>query len=129
MNEMLLKYLNDLPASTDKKLSSSQESITVILTGSSGSLGSYILHALASCPKVAKIYCLNRKATAEHVQAKTNSQRGLISSWGAKIVFLQVDLSKNNLGLPKEIYSSLLKETSVVIRKLFDACTEGCKIC
>lgn len=28
MNEMLLKYLNDLPASTDKKLSSSQESIS-----------------------------------------------------------------------------------------------------
>jgi aryl carrier-like protein len=128
MNEMLLKYLNDLPVSTDKKPNSSQESITVILRGSSGSLGSYLLHALASCPKVARIYCLNRKANAEHVQAKTNSQRGLISSWGTKIVFLQVDLSKNDLGLSKEIYSNLLKETSVVIRKLFDAWTDVCKI-
>jgi aryl carrier-like protein len=51
---------------------------TVILTGTTGSLGSYLLAALESLPasKVVKIYCLNRFASAKDKQRKASESRG-----------------------------------------------------
>ena len=57
---------------------------TFILTGGTGSLGSYLLDALASAPLVAKIYCLDRKADAEYLQVKINAERGLTTPWGTR---------------------------------------------
>lgn len=117
MLEMLKKYLDDLPASTTKKARAHQQGLTVILTGSTGSLGSYLLDALAKYPDVTKIYCLNRKVASEQLQTKANTARGLISTWGERIKFLKADLSKPELGLSTEVYGSLLEEASVIIRE------------
>jgi hypothetical protein len=117
MQELLHKYLDDLPTSTTKEGRTHQERLTVILTGSTGSLGSYILDSLAACQQVSRIYCLNRKADAEQIQTEANSARSLISKWGFRIKFLQADLSKSCLGLSWEDYDVLVKETSIIIRE------------
>lgn len=117
MEVALEKYLRTLPVPSAKKSKHAQDGLTVLLTGSTGSLGSYLLDSLAKSSKVVKIYCLNRRPDAEQVQAKTNAARGLISSWGKKFVFLQTDLSKPDLGLPNDVYQNLVNETSVIIRK------------
>jgi hypothetical protein len=117
MLDILQKYLDNLPVSSCKNARTPQEDLTVILTGSTGSLGSYLLNALAVCPQVTKIYCLNRKADASNSQAKINAARGLVSNWGTKVDFLQADLSKPDLGLTQDNYANLLQNSSVIIRE------------
>lgn len=91
--------------------------LVVILTGSTGSLGSYLLDALASAPNVKKIFCLNRRVDASEHQARANATRGLISEWGGRVVFFHADLSKPKLGLKEQEYDTLRAEVGAIIRK------------
>ncbi|KAL1965188.1 hypothetical protein VTN77DRAFT_5942 [Rasamsonia byssochlamydoides] len=45
----------------------------VILTGSTGSIGSYILHTLLSQPQVKRVYCLNRSPDSGTLQKERNT--------------------------------------------------------
>ena len=117
MIEMLDRYSNKLTTPCLTKPEKSSPGLTVVLTGTTGSLGSYLLDALLSSKSVTKVYCLNRRADAEEQQAKTNEERGLGSKWGEQAVFLHADLSKPNLGLSIQAYNRLRDETSVIIRK------------
>ncbi|ETS80548.1 hypothetical protein PFICI_08077 [Pestalotiopsis fici W106-1] len=92
------------------------ESITVLLTGSTGSLGSYILARLMSLDHVATIYCLNRAEVGLRLQTDVNICRGLGTDFPKeKVKFLHADLSKPYFGLRFEDYSELLHEVSHVI--------------
>ena len=118
MKTTLEDFLNQLPASSTKpNLHSASEMMTIMLTGSTGSLGSYLLHTLLSSPKVAKVYCLNRREDAAELQSTSNAKKGLISTWGEKVEFLRVDLSKESLGLELKDYERLKQNVTVVIRK------------
>ncbi|KAI9046454.1 hypothetical protein LZ554_009203 [Drepanopeziza brunnea f. sp. 'monogermtubi'] len=98
-----------------QKLPSVKTAETVLLTGSTGSLGSYLLHTLIVSPRVSKIYCINRRKDAEQQQASTNAQRGLTSEWGDKVVFLHADLSQDLLGLSSDVYIKLKSEVTSII--------------
>lgn len=120
MEEMLDKYSQDLPkASTEgDNVGQGDEKLTIVLTGSTGSLGSYLLDALLSSDRVKKIICLNRGVNSEDKQKKMNASRGLITEWGSdKAQFLTTDLSKPRLGLNSDDYDLLVGETSYIIRK------------
>lgn len=114
---MLEKYLNQLPAPISMEKTKPTGGLTVILTGSTGSLGSYLLDILFSAKNVIKIYCINRRADAAEHQAETNAARGLASKWGDRTVFLHGDLSKVSFGLPSSVFESLRNEASVIIRE------------
>lgn len=94
---------------------------TVILTGSTGSLGSYLLDSLLQQRRrVKKIYCLNRAADGKTKQKSQSDPRGLSTDWPSeKVEFLQVDLSKTNFGLDAEVYGSLVEQTTHIIREHF----------
>ena len=88
---------------------------TVILTGSTGALGSYILHTLLAKP-VHHVYCLNRAIDAEQLQIGRNRARGLPTQLDAsRVTFLTADLSKLHLGLSFEIYRRLLNTVTHII--------------
>lgn len=95
--------------------------MTVILTGSTGSLGSYLLDSLARQEHVAKIYCLNRAEDGGLAKQKLASlDRGLdIAAWGgdSRVEFLHVDLAEPLFGLAPHKYRELLRETTHIIRK------------
>lgn len=91
---------------------------TILLTGSTGSLGSYLLAALESLPKneVDKAYCLNRSQTSKERQRISNLDRGPNIDWDdERIQFLQADLSRLDLGLGAEKYAEILNNTTVII--------------
>jgi aryl carrier-like protein len=90
---------------------------TVILTGSTGSLGSYLLDSLLQKEDVKKVYCLNRADDGKTKQTAQSEPRGLSTKWSDKVEFLQVDLSKPNFGLGEDAYRNLLNQTTHIIRK------------
>jgi nucleoside-diphosphate-sugar epimerase/aryl carrier-like protein len=97
-----------------------QENLTVILTGSTGSLGSYLLHFLCLNPRVTRVVCLNRSANAEARQIVSNKSRDLPIPWTIpdtpkQVEFLTADMSKADLGLGEPAYSRLLSETNAII--------------
>lgn len=94
----------------------SKHNLTVVLTGSTGSLGSYILDCLLQSPRVSKIICLNRGTHGEERQKTVMTSRGLVCDWGDKVSFKITDLSKPRLGLGDADYALLVTEASFIIR-------------
>ncbi len=101
MEEMLAKY--------------SENKLTIVLTGSTGSLGSYLLDQLLESPRVSRVICLNR-GHGEEKQKTVNASRALISEWDDRVRFLTTDLSKTRLGLNSNDYDLLVREVSFIIR-------------
>ncbi|KAJ5238518.1 hypothetical protein N7468_003137 [Penicillium chermesinum] len=87
---------------------------TVILTGSTGSLGSYLLDQLQTSDSVAKVICLNRGADGRQRQFRASEERGLSTDF-SKAVFLQADLSQPNIGLEPALYKQLLSTVDRII--------------
>jgi aryl carrier-like protein len=53
------------------------EKTTVILTGSTGTLGTYLLGALLDDPTVDHVYCLNRRDASREIRQRCNEATGL----------------------------------------------------
>lgn len=87
---------------------------TVVLTGSTGSLGSYLLHALISDPSVGSVTCLNREGSNAARQHKINGARGLTTDF-SRVKFLQVDLAQERFGLGRREYNDLARRTTHII--------------
>ena len=116
MEEMLDKYSQGLPEPRASNTGRQEEGLTVVLTGSTGSLGSYLLDSLLTNTQVTKVICLNRGADGETKQKHGNKSRGLITGWGDRVQFLTTDLSKRDLGLGADDYKMLAEEASAIIR-------------
>jgi thioester reductase-like protein len=87
---------------------------TVLLTGSTGSLGSYLLDKMIRNPGIARIICLNRKGSNENRQSGIQSSRRLQNDF-AKVEFLETDLSQEGFGLDSETYTSLKARATHVV--------------
>ncbi|KAI1414556.1 acetyl-CoA synthetase-like protein [Hypoxylon sp. FL1857] len=93
---------------------------SVILTGTTGSLGTYLLAALQAQPetRIRRIFCLNRAADASARQAAALKSRGLppAQEQSGRVVFLTVrDFGAPHLGLAPADYDVLLDEATAVI--------------
>lgn len=91
--------------------------MTVLLTGSTGSLGSYLLDSLVRQQHVRKIYCLNRAEDGLARQKMASDDRRLdTTAWGEeRVEFLHVDLSLPIFGLSRKKYDQLLQESTHII--------------
>ena len=89
---------------------------TVVLTGSTGALGSYLLEAFSKSEMVSKIYCLNRSADSEQRQTLSNASRGLTTQWDPqRVTFLASDFSKDDLGLSQEKFSEIQERATIIV--------------
>ncbi|VUC24934.1 unnamed protein product [Clonostachys rosea] len=90
--------------------------VSVIVTGTTGYLGSYILEFLYRNPAVDEIWCLNRDPGAASKQPELARHRGLIENWEAKTIkFLTVNLEQYNWGLSEEDFGTLASRARVLI--------------
>ncbi|GAW26225.1 putative ochratoxin A non-ribosomal peptide synthetase [Rosellinia necatrix] len=92
---------------------------TIILTGSRGSLGSYILSALLAREDVRMVYCLNRSSNVQADQISSFKARGLPELQLNRVRFLQTKLAEPNLGLTKAEYDSLTLDTTAIIHNAY----------
>ena len=114
MESQIAKYTKDLPAAKEDKSPLLDEKQTVLLTGSTGALGSYLLDFMLSSPKVKKVICLNRSEDARARQHHLSAERGLSTDF-AKAEFHHADLGQFNLGLPTQVYEAIRDEVDRVI--------------
>ncbi|KAI1106718.1 acetyl-CoA synthetase-like protein [Jackrogersella minutella] len=114
MGEILAKYTKDLPPANTSKPPPLDEGQTVMVTGTTGALGSYLLHFLISDSNVKKVICLNRSKDGQSRQVAVFEERGLNADF-SKCEFLQVDTSLPDLGLGSEKYDELLASADRII--------------
>ncbi|KAL1893341.1 putative secondary metabolism biosynthetic enzyme [Sporothrix stenoceras] len=123
MQDLLDKFTKDLPqrAPQPAKL---HERACVVLTGSTGSLGVYLLDTLLSNRNVGRVICLNRSANAYERHLKEARDRGFQSTLlelerkdasNSRTLFFQADLSKPLLGLSQEGYYCIVTNVTHII--------------
>lgn len=88
---------------------SSLSSFAVLVTGSTGQLGSHLLASLLSDPRVTRIYALNRSSPTVGSQINRFKAHGLnpSRSYYDKLVFLDGALDKKLLGLHQSTYDEV----------------------
>ncbi|CAF9915256.1 MAG: hypothetical protein GOMPHAMPRED_000671 [Gomphillus americanus] len=116
MERIFEEYTADFPTITCKPRSSPTDGQVVLLTGSTGTLGRYLLDQLLSDPRTHKVYCLGRGHDLKQRQETVMKQSGLATSIDApRIEFVPCDLAKANLGLKYTEYCRLLENVSLVV--------------
>jgi len=119
MNKLVEKYTTNFPLHSAVDYSPPTE--VVLLTGSTGGLGSYILEALVLNSSISRIYALNRrgnqKSTSHERQRRAFEDRGidLVILESPKIVFLEGDANLDLLGLSTSVYEQLRTCLSCII--------------
>lgn len=112
---LVKKYTIDLPERTPD-VPDKNERHAVILTGSTGSLGNYLLNSLLNDSRVSKVYCLNR-SDAKDRQIKSFHEKGLVFDphAEAKVEFLTVSFGKEKFGLDSSKYEEMLRSVDTII--------------
>ncbi|RAK95699.1 NRPS-like enzyme [Aspergillus ibericus CBS 121593] len=90
---------------------------TVILTGSTGTLGTHLLHILQTHPAISHIHCFNRKPTPDalHHQHTQSTLHHLPPPSRSLTTFWTVDLSRPYFGLNETTYHTLQSTTTLII--------------
>jgi nucleoside-diphosphate-sugar epimerase/aryl carrier-like protein len=89
----------------------------VLLTGSTGALGSFLLHSLLKRADVGHIFCLNRAPDGgQEVQLKRFASMGISHpDLRDRVTFLHANVSKPRLGLEESVYSTVQTSISHII--------------
>jgi thioester reductase-like protein/2-polyprenyl-3-methyl-5-hydroxy-6-metoxy-1,4-benzoquinol methylase len=120
MESLVTKYSTGFPQH-QPSVSTAPETETILLTGSTGSMGCFMLADLVALPSVSRIYALNRKDTHGHSlkerQVISLRDRGLDASLvdSPKVVLLEGDISKSNLGLDSAVYNEIRDSVTCVL--------------
>lgn len=120
VNNMASRYTEALLSLSRTNVDLPEKS-TVILTSSTGSLGTYLLHTLLYNKSVAKIYCFNRSDALSR-QVKSLKDKALpadLLNDTGKVEFLTVAFGESDFGLAPEKYQELLETVEVIV------CLEG----
>lgn len=113
MASLVKKYTQDLPEKVRVTTN-----LTVLLTGSTGSLGSHLLRAILEDSNIAKVYCLNRSAEAQsrHEEWFTSIDlKGEYDLNRQKAEFIKVDFSRRDFGLGATQFDKLSSTTDIII--------------
>lgn len=113
MSAMVSKYTVDIPQRAPNhtpNLRPRSERLSVVLTGSTGTLGTNMLRTLLADPTVAKIYCLNRSSDAR----KRHEDAGLKLN-SLKVEFLTAEFGTPQFGLSPSKLAEVKDVVDVII--------------
>ncbi|KAF9223042.1 putative aminoadipate reductase [Gyrodon lividus] len=92
----------------------------VLLTGSTGGLGSFLLSQLLEDPMVERVYALNRPSSSTSIEERQRSaflDRGLSVDLlcSTKLVYLEADASRDKCGLSPALYDEIRDSVTTII--------------
>ncbi|PWY95993.1 acetyl-CoA synthetase-like protein [Aspergillus sclerotioniger CBS 115572] len=111
---LVAKYTHSLPPPIPNKPAPSTDGQVIIITGTTGAIGSYLLDAALASPRVRKVICFNRAADGQARQTEASASRGLSTDF-TKAEVLQVDLTNPSFGLDSDTYTRLAGEVDRII--------------
>ncbi|KAI6042365.1 acetyl-CoA synthetase-like protein [Pisolithus marmoratus] len=123
IENMLEKYSSGLPgkhvSGTPTRRDRNEPNV-VLVTGSTGALGSYLVASLLQREDVTRIYVLNRRSkttTSQERQISTFQDRGLDTGLleSQKLVYVEGDTSQENFGLEDKTYAEIRDSVTVII--------------
>jgi thioester reductase-like protein len=93
-----------------------EDGSSVIITGTTGSLGTYLLLALIKDPRIRQVYCFNRTSDARDRQriAFENLRVDEVVE-NPKLTFVKVDLGLPNFGLDLVTFDDILRRVDIII--------------
>lgn len=117
LSAMVRKYTQGMIRPKDRKGAPKQppSKQTVILTGSTGSLGTHVLEQLLNNKDIEKVYCLNRSDNAEVRQKEAFSKYHNPEIDLSKAEFLKTEFAEDRFGLEEATYARLLDTTTTFI--------------
>jgi nucleoside-diphosphate-sugar epimerase/aryl carrier-like protein len=126
VNELVDTYSLNIPPVQEQKQPSRPDDAFVLLTGSSGSLGSHVLADLARRPEVKRIVCLIRKEKGTNAPPMPGGgpfDRSIVKARGltlsdeewTKVATLEVDPTADKLGLIPMAYAMMQQKVTHII--------------
>lgn len=117
MQNLFLTMSKDIPTKSQYDLRKrTTDQICVLLTGSTGHIGSSIFNSILSNAKVQKIFCLNRFENAEERQRAGQAAKRLCTEWSpSRVQFLTGTVSKECFGLDAQSYDDMLQNVSHIV--------------
>jgi thioester reductase-like protein/acyl carrier protein len=111
------KYTQNLPSPTTDKPLPAATNQTIIITGTTGALGCYLLDLALADQDIRKIICFNRTSDARERQIAASNARGLSTDFPpSRVEFLTVGLSSSaTFDLPEEIATRLASTVDRII--------------
>ena len=106
---MIAKYTADLPTAKAKGKALSTAPV-ILLTGSTGNIGSHILACLLSEPRIGRVYTLNRPSADPLGRLRSAfSERGLPVELldDPRLISLAGDITRDNFGLDEAQYEEV----------------------
>lgn len=114
INAMIEKYSTGLPrpANGTVRNGTYPARAVVLLTGSTGGLGSFLLAQLIENPAVDRVYAFNRPSSTSSVERQKSAfvDRGLSVDLlkSDKLVYVEADASQDKCGLSPALYEEVL---------------------
>ncbi|KAJ5761958.1 uncharacterized protein N7511_005340 [Penicillium nucicola] len=117
LNEAFERLSSTLPLARSPISVPKPDFHSVLLTGSTGYIGSYILASLLQDETVNHIYCLHRGLNGAARQKTSFTEKGIpiTSSFDLKVEFCSVNLYEKKLGLNDTAYDKLTDTVDMVI--------------
>ncbi|KZT22888.1 acetyl-CoA synthetase-like protein [Neolentinus lepideus HHB14362 ss-1] len=120
MDRLIEKYSADMPTTSSSSARPLPAKSTVLITGTTGGLGSYMLWMLLEDKKVERVYAFNRKSsrsTLAERQTAAFADRGLPVNilQSPKLVLVEGEESARDLGLDSVLYDELRTTTTQII--------------
>ncbi|KAJ8488658.1 hypothetical protein ONZ45_g13886 [Pleurotus djamor] len=120
LESLIEKYAARIvPRSLPRTSSNTSHKVVVLVTGTTGALGSYLIQFLINDPRVHHVYTLNRPASTrlDERQASTFRELSLDASVlsSSKLTSLEGNLPDEYFGLNPKIYEKLLNSVTIVI--------------
>ncbi|OBT65192.1 NRPS-like protein [Pseudogymnoascus sp. 23342-1-I1] len=115
MKSLISRYTAGLPACQADKPKPREDGQTIILTGSTGSLGAYLLDILCNAPHIKAVVALNRGDDGGKLRQPGVSAARDLGTDFSKVEFLSADLSQPDLGLGAVKYKEVLAAVDRII--------------
>ncbi|KAI1747116.1 hypothetical protein F4782DRAFT_451716 [Xylaria castorea] len=110
MTALWQKYIKNPPKAKPGRPNPSDDGQVVLITGTTGMLGSYMLDQMVRNPAVKRVVCLNRDEDGgKKRQASAMANRGLVTDYESKTTFLHADMSRSDFGLSRDDFNELLQ--------------------
>lgn len=104
-------------ATSKEKQSAGPTSHVCIITGTTGSIGAYLLHKLMAHDQVDTIYCLNRGRDSASRQGVHNAEVDprLPTTFPRTVHFIEADISHDTFNIEPELFDILSSSATIIV--------------